>query len=85
MSDSEASREDSESPAQSAVDQLTTISESLPYAVRSVTGELSHLGLECRVLRNGWVIYAVDLLGPDVAVRPAREEGANDRRRPLWF
>ena len=60
-------------PAESAVDQLTTISEALPYAVLSVTRELNDLGLEYRVLRNGWVIYAVDLLGPDVAVRPARE------------
>ncbi len=75
MRDSEASAEHSES-TDSAVDQLTTISEALPHSVRWVTRELLPLDLECRVLRNGWVIFAVDLLGPDVAVRPARNEGA---------
>ncbi len=71
MDDSDVTREDG-----SAVDQLTAVSDALPYTVRRVTGELAELELECRVLRNGWVIYAVDLLGPDVAVRPQREEGA---------
>ncbi len=74
MSDSEASPGQSGS-VESAVDQLTSVSDALPYAVREVTGKLGHLGLESRVLRNGWVIYAVDLLGPDVAVRPERDEG----------
>jgi hypothetical protein len=68
-------REDGSSPGESALDQLTAVSEALPHTVRRVTRELAELELECRVLRNGWVIYAVDLLGPDVAVRPEREEG----------
>ncbi len=77
MSDSEAFREHSGSSGESAVDQLTAVSEALPHTVRMVTRELDPLRLECRVLRNGWVIYAVDLLGPDVAVRPARDEGTS--------
>ena len=76
MRDSEATWEDEGPAAGSAVDQLTTLSEALPHTVRRVTRELDPLGLECRVLRNGWVIYAVDLLGPDVAVRPERDPGA---------
>jgi len=75
MSESDVRWEDSDSAPEPAVDQLTSVSEALPHSVRGVTGKLSQIGLESRVLRNGWVIYAVDLLGPDVAVRPAREEG----------
>jgi hypothetical protein len=76
MSDSEALPRQSDPPTGSAVDQLTAVSDALPHSVRRVTSELAGLQLECQVLRNGWVIYAVDLLGPDVAVRPQREEGA---------
>ncbi len=76
MSGSESKNREFEGPDATAVDQLTAVSEALPHAVRSVTKQLNDLGLESRVLRNGWVIYAVDLLGPDVAVRPARADGA---------
>lgn len=64
-----------QAPAKAAVDPLIATSE-VPDSVRRVTRQLEEF--ESRVLRNGWVIYAVDLLGPDVAVRPRQDDDGDE-------
>ncbi len=71
-------------PVKAALDQPTAASEVVSDPVRTVARQLKHLELETRVLRNGWVVYAVDLLGPDVAVRPAKDDDGEHMNDP-WL
>jgi hypothetical protein len=74
MSEPASKTEQIKAPGEPAVDEPIAVSEVVSDSVRSVTSRLKSLEVENRVLRNGWVIYAVDFLGPDVAVRPAPDD-----------